>query len=62
MKKHLQIYAILILGFVVYNTYFQVEDERVNTAINILYSSVLFLYIGYLAYVLLKKLKKNQKK
>ncbi|MCZ2085516.1 MULTISPECIES: hypothetical protein [unclassified Kaistella] len=58
MKKQLYIYAALIIIFIVYNQFFQLTDNRLNEAINILFASVLFLYIGYLAYLLLKKLKK----
>lgn len=61
MKKPLIIYAILVLGYIAYNQFFQIEDERLNTAINILYASVLFLYIGLLAFLLLRKLKKRSK-
>lgn len=53
---------ILIIIFVVYNLFFQVADERINTVINILFSSFLFLYIGYIAYVILRKLKKARGK
>lgn len=57
MKKHLTIYGILIAVFVVYNFFFKVEDERMNTVINIAFASVLFLYIAFMASVLLKKMK-----
>lgn len=62
MKKQLIIYMILIIIFVAYNLFFQVADERTNTVINILFSSFLFLYIGYIAYVILRKLKKARGK
>lgn len=62
MKKQLTIYVIIILAFVAYNQFFQVQDERVNTVINILFASFLFLYIGYVAYTVLKKLKDTGKK
>ncbi len=59
MKKQLFIYAVLVLIFIAYNQFFQLEDERLNNLINILYASMLFLYIGYLAYTVLRKLKKK---
>lgn len=52
----------MIVAFIVYNQFFQVKDDRVNEAINILFASVLFLYIGYLAYLLLKRIKDTNKK
>lgn len=62
MKKQLIIYVLIILAFVAYNQFFQVQDERINTVINILFGSFLFLYIGYVAYTVLKKLKDTGKK
>lgn len=62
MKKQLYVYVLLILAFVAYNQFFQVEDENLNTIINILFASFLFLYIAYLAIVVLKKLRKSGKK
>ncbi|WOC52805.1 hypothetical protein BPO_2158 [Bergeyella porcorum] len=62
MKTHLYIYGFLVFIFILYNAWFQVEDEKLNTIINILLSSILFLYIGYLAYIALKKIKKASKK
>ena len=62
MKKQLYIYLVLIMAFIVYNQFFQVQDERMNSLINILFASFLFLYIGYIAYVVLKRLKKSSKK
>lgn len=62
MKKQLYIYAALIVAFIIYNQFFQVEDDRLNEGINILFASVLFLYIGYLAYLLLKRIKDTGKK
>lgn len=58
MKNHLYLYAVLILLFIVYNQFFQIADERTNTAVNILFASVLFGYIAYMAYVLIQKMKK----
>ncbi len=48
----------MIIAFIAYNQFFQIEDERVNTVINILFASFLFLYIAYIAWVVLKKIKK----
>lgn len=62
MKKQLYIYAALIVAFIIYNQFFQVQDDRLNEGINILFASVLFLYIGYLAYLLLKRIKDTGKK
>jgi hypothetical protein len=62
MKKQLIIYVIIILAFIGYNQFFQVQDERVNSVINILFASFLFLYIGYIAYTVLKRLKDTGKK
>lgn len=62
MKKQLYVYAILVIAFIVYNQFFQIEDERTNAIVNILFASVLFLYIGYMAYVLLKRLKERSGK
>ncbi|WP_299181405.1 hypothetical protein [uncultured Chryseobacterium sp.] len=58
MKTHLIIFAILIAIFIAYNLFFQLEDMRTNTAINIILASILFGYISYMAFVLLKKLRK----
>ncbi|MDO4225430.1 MAG: hypothetical protein Q4C75_06015 [Bergeyella zoohelcum] len=62
MKKQLSIYAVLVFIFIAYNSFFQVKDERLNTLINIIYTSVLFLYIGYIAWVVLKKIGQQKKK
>ena len=62
MKKQLTIYIVIILAFVAYNQFFQVQDERVNSIINILFASFLFLYIGFVAYTVLKRLKNTGKK
>ncbi|WP_370898853.1 hypothetical protein [Chryseobacterium gossypii] len=58
MKPQLIIFAILIAGFIVYNFFFRIEDDRINTVINILYASILFGYIAFMALSLLKKMKK----
>lgn len=62
MKKQLYIYLAMIIAFIAYNQFFQVQDERLNTLINILFASFLFLYIGYVAYLVLKRLKNSGKK
>ena len=62
MKKQLYIYAAMVIAFIVYNQFFQVEDDRLNEGINILFASILFLYIGFLAYLLLKRIKDTGKK
>ncbi|SFI58761.1 hypothetical protein SAMN05421638_0130 [Kaistella treverensis] len=62
MKKQLYFYVMMIIAFIVYNQFFQVEDEKTNAIINILFASFLFLYIGYLAYEVLKRLKNIRKK
>ncbi len=62
MKKQLYIYAVLIAIFILYNQFFQVEDEKTNTIINILFASFLFLYIGYFAFLALRKIKKTSRK
>lgn len=58
MKIHLIIFAVLIAGFISYNVFFEAEDERINTIIDILYASILFAYISFMAFALLKKMKK----
>lgn len=58
MKIHLIIFAVLIAGFISYNVFFEAEDERINTIINILYASILFAYISFMAFTLLKKMRK----
>ncbi|PJJ62553.1 hypothetical protein CLV73_3719 [Chryseobacterium geocarposphaerae] len=58
MKPHLIIFAILIAGFIFYNFFFKIEDDKTNTVVNIMYASVLFGYISFMAFSLLKKMKK----
>lgn len=60
MKKDLIIYGILIAGFIAYNFFFKVENERINAGINILVGGIIFGYIGYLAYTLLKRINKGR--
>jgi len=61
LKKQLIIYGILIVIFVLYNFLNPIKDERTDTLINILFASVLFLYIAYIAYLVLRKIGKKQK-
>ncbi|MCW1964031.1 MULTISPECIES: hypothetical protein [Chryseobacterium] len=58
MKPQLIIFAILIAGFISYNFFFQSQDDRTNTVINILFASILFGYISFMAYSVLRKMKK----
>ncbi|MGU3373371.1 hypothetical protein [Chryseobacterium sp. M5A1_1a] len=58
MKPQLLIFASLIIGFIVYNFFFTIKDDRTNTVINIIFASLLFGYISFMAYTLLKKMKK----
>ncbi|AYO58142.1 hypothetical protein CO230_08415 [Chryseobacterium sp. 6424] len=60
MKKQLYIYMGMVLAFIIYNQFFQLPDERLNALINILFASFLFLYIGYMAFLVLKRLKRNR--
>lgn len=62
MRKQLYFYITIILLFIAYNQFFRVADERLNTLINILFASFLFLYIGYIAFLILKRLKNARKK
>lgn len=58
MKPHLIIFAVLIAGFAIYNIFFTLADDRSNTLVNIIYASVLFGYISFMAFTVLKKLRK----
>jgi hypothetical protein len=58
MKRQLYNYAGIIILYVLYNQFFQVKDEKINTIINILFASILFGYIAYMGIILLKKMKK----
>ena len=57
MKPHLIIFAVLIAGFAAYNIFFALEDDRINTLVNIVYASLLFGYISFMAFTVLKKMK-----
>ncbi|MBD8084145.1 hypothetical protein [Chryseobacterium caseinilyticum] len=58
MKPHLIIFGIMIAGFIAYNLFFAATDDRTNTLINIIYASVLFGYMAFMAFVVLKKMRK----
>lgn len=58
MKKQLYFYIAIIVLYIAYNQFFTIENEKVNTIVNILFASLLFGYMAYMAIVLLKKLKK----
>ncbi|WP_185113695.1 hypothetical protein [Chryseobacterium sp. Leaf394] len=58
MKPHLIIFGIMIAGFIAYNLFFAATDDRANTLINIIYASVLFGYMAFMAFVVLKKMRK----
>ena len=59
MKKHLIFYGLLILIFVLYNFLFKAEDPRADAAISIVLASILFGYIAWMAFMLLRKMKKK---
>lgn len=61
MKTQLYIYLALIVMYIAYNQFFQVADEKINTVINLVAASVLFLYMGYIAWLALKKLNTRKK-
>ncbi|WP_404987205.1 hypothetical protein ACI513_10210 [Chryseobacterium sp. M5] len=58
MKPHLFIFGFLIAGFAAYNLFFALPDDKTNTLVNIVYASVLFGYISFMAFTVLRKLKK----
>jgi len=58
MKPQLIIFGILITGFVIFNFFLQSDNDRINTAVNIVYASILFAYISFMAYSLLRKTRK----
>ncbi|AQX06905.1 hypothetical protein ATB99_11085 [Elizabethkingia meningoseptica] len=57
MKPHLIAYTILILLYFAYNQFFRIQDPQTNDLINIVFASFLFLYIAYIAFIILKRLK-----
>ncbi|MDR6158728.1 hypothetical protein QF023_002244 [Chryseobacterium sp. SLBN-27] len=58
MKPQLIIFGILVAGYIIYNIFFQISDDRTNTVVNILFASIIFAYISFMAFSLLKKMKK----
>lgn len=58
MKAQIYNYAGIILLYILYNQFLRVQDEKTNTIINILFASILFGYMAYMAIVVLKKMKK----
>lgn len=58
MKKHLYLYAVLIILYIAYNQFFRTEDDKIHTLVNVLFASLLFGYIALMSFVLLKKMKK----
>lgn len=61
MKKQLIIYGILVIIFIAFNFIKPIKDERADTVVNILFASALFLYIAYIAYLVLQKIGKKDK-
>ena len=59
MKAQIYNYAGIIILYILYNQFFRVQDEKTNTIINILFASILFGYMAYMAIVVLKKMKKK---
>jgi len=59
MKKHLIVYAVLIVVYFIYNQFVKIQNEKLRELINIGFSSILFLYIAFIAYTILKKTKKK---
>ena len=60
MKTQIIIYAILIIIFLAFNFIDPIQDPKTNTLINIVFASILFLYIAYIAFVILKKMGKKK--
>lgn len=58
MKKYIYFYGLLVMLYIMYNLFFPMEDPKYHTLVNILFASFLFLYIGILAFILLRKLRK----
>lgn len=53
------VYMGMVLLYIAYNQFFAAEDEKVNTLINILFASLLFGYMAYMAILILKRMKKK---
>lgn len=60
MKHHIYFYGVLVLAYLGFNFFLHPEDDRLNTAINIVFASIIFLYISYMAFVLMKRMKKGK--
>ncbi|QCX52629.1 hypothetical protein FGE20_02125 [Elizabethkingia sp. JS20170427COW] len=60
MKKQLIIYGIIITLYFIYNQFFALEDAALNDLINIIFSSFIFLYMAYIAYCILQKMKNKK--
>ncbi len=58
MKPQLIIFGVLVAGYIIYNLFLQIHDDRTNTVVNILFASIIFAYIAFMAFSLLKKMKK----
>ncbi|NML55800.1 hypothetical protein [Chryseobacterium cheonjiense] len=58
MKPQLIIFGVLVAGYIIYNLFLQIPDDRTNTVVNILFASIIFAYIAFMAFSLLKKMKK----
>lgn len=58
MKPQLIIFGVLVAGYIIYNLFFEISDDRTNTVVNILFASIIFAYIAFMAFSLLKKMKK----
>lgn len=58
MKKYLFIYVVLIVVFIIFNLFFDLGNERLNTVVNLLLGSIIFGYISWIAIVILRRMKK----
>jgi len=58
MKPQLIIFGVLVAGYIIYNLFLQIPDDRTNTIVNILFASIIFAYIAFMAFSLLRKMKK----
>lgn len=61
MRKHIYIYGFLILLFIGFNLFFELKDPVMNDAANILFGSILFLYMAYMAWLILKRMKNTRR-
>ncbi|WP_392436824.1 hypothetical protein ACF3N7_07395 [Cruoricaptor ignavus] len=60
-NKHLYIYGALILAYFLLNLFPPTDDERTNTAVIILFGSILLAYLAVIAILFLKKMKNASK-